>query len=118
MSLGAITPGGGSVGFQGITIDKAPSDANVTASIEEDTSGGGFRVQKLTSYEEVLVPIDDFDLPPRLRGRKTKVKSIEIVDETDGSTPLTVTQGQMVVISVSFSAPLSGYIHCDPFNRG
>ena len=61
----------------------------------------------MTVMEWVLEPVDPGELPPGHKGPLPKVKVLEIVNQNDGSSPVSVI-GQYLLVRVQYSAFFSG----------
>jgi hypothetical protein len=83
---------------------EAPADANVIAAIRGDDASF-FNVNRITSYEWVLEPVDPGDLPPGFKGHP-KQRVLEVAGQTDGKTPLSVSKGQIVEVEVAAVSPI------------
>jgi hypothetical protein len=94
--------GPGSKNGKDVMSDAFAGEDHVTATITNDTSGGGFRVGGVTSY--VLVTSYESD-PGINHGKPYKVTNYEETGQTNGITPLTVSKGQVVSVTVNFVAP-------------
>jgi hypothetical protein len=86
----------------GYEIEAVPADAQITARIEGDTTH--FAVRDIIVMEWVLEPVDPSELPPGHHGRPPKVKVLEQVAQSDGTTPLSVKKDQFVLVRVKYSA--------------
>jgi hypothetical protein len=75
------------------TIGSAPSGVDVTAAIVDDASGGQFAVLQVVSSDVQ-------------RASNGRIIDVTEVGRSDGVTPLPVTRGQMVAVTVEFTAPL------------
>lgn len=75
-----------------VTISNTPPSASVTAEITNDTSGGLFTIISLTIFD---VERDDQNHPLGLTQ----------IDQSDGSTPLSVEKDQLLLARVNFTAP-------------
>jgi hypothetical protein len=90
----------------GVQIAQAPADANVTATIEGDTST--FQVRDVVLMEWVLEPVDPTELPPGHHGPPPKVRVLEVVDRSDGVSLLAVKKDQLVLVRAMYTAPADG----------
>jgi hypothetical protein len=88
----------------GVQIREAPIDANLTVSITGDTAH--FRIRDVFIMEWVMQPIDPGELPPGHRGPLPKVKALNVVGQTDGSSVVAVKKGQFVLVRVEYAALL------------
>ena len=86
----------------GVEIQAVPADAQVTATIEGDTTH--FKVRDITVMEWVLEPVDPGELPPGHHGPPPKVKVLEQVAQSDGTKPLAVKKDQFVLVRVEYEA--------------
>src|SRR5215471_13519486 len=101
LNFGGVTPGSSGpnisvdpslgpprVSFAGsVQIKEAPANANVTAFVEGDST---FKVRDIIIMEWVLEPVDPSELPPGHHGRIPKVKVLEVVGQSDGTTPVAI----------------------------
>jgi hypothetical protein len=85
----------------GVEIKSAPVDAQVTAHILEDNSR--FGVRDIILMEWTMEDVDPGELPPGHHGRPPQVKVLEVVGQSDGTTPLAVTAGQYVLVRAQYS---------------
>lgn len=107
VDFGVLTPG--STSSNGTLSQPLGANAQVTASITNDTSGGGFRVSDVRSYELVTSYTAGGD-PSDLSGQKKPAKPVKTTSwqplgKSDGITPLAVNAGQTVGVQVLFVAP-------------
>jgi len=86
----------------GVRITAVPIDAAVTARMEGDAAH--FSVRDIIVMESVLEDVDPTELPPGHHGPPPKVKVLEVVAQSDGTTPLQVTKGQYVLVRVKYAA--------------
>ena len=84
----------------GVEIKSAPVDAQVTAHIEGDTVH--FGVRDIILMEWTMEDVDPGELPPGHHGRPPQVKVLEVVGQSDGTTPLAVTTGQYVLVRAQY----------------
>jgi hypothetical protein len=82
----------------GLTVAKARHSEGASARITQDNSGGLFKIQSLDVFEVEY-------WPPGPNGRPI---DMTLVDHSDGSTPVSVNEGNMVKVKVTFTAPTSG----------
>jgi hypothetical protein len=80
-----------------------PSAESVTAAITDDTSGGGFTVETVTSYQPVKGVVDD---PGVRHGKPVVGTDLEQIGRSNGVAPLPVSKGQIVAVDVRFTAPV------------
>jgi hypothetical protein len=70
-----------------------PIEANVTVNISSDSSGGGFQITRVRTYE------------PAPGNEHLSHPDLELVDETDGSAAFDVVPGDVIEVSIRFSPP-------------
>jgi hypothetical protein len=91
----------------GVKIDPVPSDALLTAKILGDTSQ--FKLRDVIVMEWQLKEVDCSELPGGCHhGPPPKAKVLEIVAESNGSTPIQVRKDQVVLIRVAYAALHTG----------
>jgi hypothetical protein len=86
----------------------APTAANLTARIENDSSNGGFGVVAIATYREYQASVSSQSQLPggHSRGPDLGVQyHLDQVSRSDGVTPCPVETGQLVTVSISFTAP-------------
>jgi hypothetical protein len=83
--------------------DSVPADANVTAAIA--TPDSYFTVTAITSYVVSWEPLPPGELPPGHKGRPPGQKVYTQVGQSNGKTPLHVSKGQAVYVTVSLDVP-------------
>jgi hypothetical protein len=98
--ISATPPGFSSTG--GIESHDVPSDAKVVASILGDTFH--FQVRDVCVLDWVWERVGGGELPPGHRGPPPREKVLEIVDQSDGVTPLTIKAGQSLLVRVQYAA--------------
>jgi hypothetical protein len=116
LNFGGVAPGSGpdisvdpssgppAISFAGgVSITEVPANAVVTTTITGDTAH--VRIRDVTVLEWMLEPVDGGELPPGHHGPPPKVRVLEIVNQTDGSAPVTVTAGQFLLVRVEYDAP-------------
>jgi hypothetical protein len=98
-----ITPIGELPSFNGgIEIKDAPEDGLMSVTIEGDTDH--FFIRDIYVMEWVMEPVDPGELPPGFHGPLPKVKVLEVVNFSDGKTPVQVMQHQYVLIRTSYAS--------------
>jgi hypothetical protein len=91
------------ISFNGsVQVTSAPVDAVVTARVDRDRLH--FTVRDITVLEWRLEPVPPEELPPGHKGPPPKVKVLEIADQGDGSSPITVKAGQFLLVRVEYHA--------------
>lgn len=85
----------------GVQIPAVPVDALLTARVEGDTAH--FSLRDIIVMEWVLEPVDPSELPGH-HGPLPKVRVLEQVSQSDGTRPLAVNKGQVVLVRVKYSA--------------
>jgi hypothetical protein len=93
-----------STGGEQVSSSGFGESAAITAAITHDNSGGLFSVAAIASSRVVTTTVwTTGDLP----GKPKKVTTTELVPvaKSDGKTPLAVTAGEVVTVSVGFNAP-------------
>jgi hypothetical protein len=93
----------------GIKIAEAPIDANLTVSIIGDTSHFHIRDVFIMEWVEEVVRPDPGERPPHGHGdllpsQLPKTKVLEVVSQTDGSSPVAVKKGHLVLVRVEYTA--------------
>ena len=83
--------------------DSVPADANVTAAIA--TPDSYFTVTAITSYVVSWEPLPPGELPPGHKERPPGQKVYTQVGQSNGKTPLHVSKGQAVYVTVSLDVP-------------
>jgi hypothetical protein len=104
LDLGLVAPGnwvGGEVQSNNPTL---VSGISLTASMLNDTSGGGFKVVQIASF----VSVTEIESDPGVNhGKPIKVTSLEPVGQTNGVTPLALNNVEIVTVEITFTAPAS-----------
>ncbi len=93
LSFGVVAPGHS---VDSRATFRVPIEANVTVKINNDTSGDGFHITRVRTYE----PAPGTEHLPH--------PDLELVDETDGAASFAVVPGDFVEVSVRFSLPTNG----------
>lgn len=115
MKLGAVRPGTTgpdisvdpsfgppAISFNGgVEIKTVPANAQVTAHVVGDPFH--FGVRDIILMEWTLEEVDPGELPPGHKGPPPKVKVLEVVGQSDGTTPLAVTAGQYVLVRAQYT---------------
>lgn len=86
----------------GIEIQDAPANAMVSADISGDTDH--FFVRDIYVMEWTWRFVDPGELPPGFHGPRPKERVLEVVNFSDGNTPVEVQQGQYVLVRVRYEA--------------
>ena len=86
----------------GIEIQDAPVDALVSADISGDINH--FFVRDVYVMEWIWRFVDPGELPPGFHGPRPKERVLEVVNFSDGTTPVEVKQGQYVLVRVRYEA--------------
>jgi hypothetical protein len=73
----------------------------VTAWVTDDTSGGGFQITGLTTYN--VQPVDPGELPPGHKGPPPL--ELIVVSQVAGAGPISTAEADYIAVEVSFSAP-------------
>src|SRR5262249_28745732 len=77
-----------------VTVFEVPFDCDVTSSFSGGNSAGLFKVLRVTCYEVE-------------RGPNGQPLSVDLVDESDGSTPLAASKGNLLEIRLVLTAGTS-----------
>ena len=96
----ATPPGFSSAG--GFESRNVPSGANVVASIVGDTLH--FQLRDVCVLDWVWETVGSGELPPGHKGPPPRIKVLEIVDQSDGVTPLAIQAGQSLLVRVQYAA--------------
>src|SRR5262245_54818560 len=88
--------------FAGGILKDIPVDANMTVTITGDTSH--FQVRDIFIMEWVLKEVDPGELPLSHHGPLPKVKTLEVVQQTDGTSSVALKKGQKVLVRVQYAA--------------
>lgn len=75
--------------------------APVTAWVTDDTSGGGFQITGLTTYN--VQPVDPTELPPGHKGPPPL--ELVVVNQVAGAGPISTAEADYIAVDVSFTAP-------------
>lgn len=90
----------------GIEIKEASADGLMSVSITGDTDH--FFVRDIYIMEWIWRPVDPGELPPGHRGPLPKERVLEVVNFSEGTRPIEVTQGQFVLVRTSYAAGFVG----------
>lgn len=101
----------GEVGSATVKLDRAPSAANLTASVAD--GGSLVRVKRVVVYDLRERPLTDDEIeelplfPPSFRKNagKLRIRALVETGRSDGSTPLRVPAGAAVSVELEFSPP-------------
>src|SRR5215831_748375 len=98
-----ITPVSELPSFNGaVEIKDAPADAVISASISGATDH--FFVRDIYVLDWTEVTVGDDELLRRHAGTRPKAKVLEVVNFSDGQTPVSVRQHQYVLVRVAYAA--------------
>ena len=89
--------------FAGAVQVEAPSNATVSVRIQDNNGVYAIRDAFLLEFIEVFVGGDDPDVGHHVPPHKMRV--LEAVATFDGSTPINVKQGQILMVRVRYSVP-------------
>ena len=86
----------------GIEITDAPADGLVFVNISGDTDH--FSIRDIYVMEWVWEPVDPGELPPGHKGPLPKEKKLEVVNFSDGTSPVEIKQGQFLLVRTAYAA--------------